>query len=201
MACRARTPRGLRLARQPRAFTLVEMIVVIIMLGVVAGMIIVRLGSNTSRRADVVLTGVSALLETIAHRQTVSSTPIALHWDEERRQMWLDVLRVPRVDGAEDLAPEWVRDPLVRPVTFPDDVELRSIELERQPVRRFPIIFMPEVPRPTIEVYVGFDSATDVVALLSFALEPTIYGSRFGSLDDQPVPQDLDALGQRENDW
>lgn len=187
--------------RSRRAFTLVELIVVIIVIGVLAGMIVVRLGSNTSRRADVALAGVRALLETIAHRQTVSSTPLALHWNPERRELWLDVLRSPSLAEAETAFPKWVRDPMSRPVFIPEDVEFRGIELERQPVRQFPVIFTGDVPRPTIEVYLGFGEVVDVVALLPFALEPVIYGSRFGSIDDQPYPVDLDASGQRENDW
>lgn len=100
----------------PRAFTIIEVLTIVVVLGVLAGITLPRLFGNESRLAGRELQSVEDLLSAAATREAFSSTPVALEYADATLK--LVMLRAP-----EDFTPwsgdgTWVDDPLARRVTF-----------------------------------------------------------------------------------
>src|SRR5215510_3248159 len=64
------------------AFTLIEMIVVIIIVGVLAGVLLPQALSNTGRRAETEAQNVQRLISIAAERESLSPEPVAVEYDE-----------------------------------------------------------------------------------------------------------------------
>lgn len=155
-----RVLRGKSFPNQSRGFTLVELIVVIVLLSVVAGLTAPRLFSTSSRRAESNMREVADLLG-IAARRDASGTGSAgeaqrLAFDSEKRTLALQVRRSRQnARGEVEAVGTWRNDPLA-PV-----VNLETIKISRAVIdgvaaddRAWTLDFVAGQVRPTVELIV-----------------------------------------------
>ncbi|MFM9959474.1 MAG: prepilin-type N-terminal cleavage/methylation domain-containing protein [Phycisphaerales bacterium] len=152
--------------RGDRAFTLVELIVVIVLLGVVAGLAAPRLLSTGARRAEANMREVADLLGVAARRDASSggqaSDTQRLVFDAEKRTFALQVRRArTNARGETEDAGVWRPDPLASPVN------LEQVRLTRTVVdgvaaddRGWTLDFVPGQLRPTVELVVEAGAAS-----------------------------------------
>ncbi|MEO1131056.1 MAG: prepilin-type N-terminal cleavage/methylation domain-containing protein, partial [Planctomycetota bacterium] len=138
------------------AFTLIELIVVVVLLGVLAGLVAPRLLTTERRRAEATVTDLTSMLSVVARRDALGNSRMALEYDAERGTVKLDTLRVEGERfGTRQTA--WRPDPLT------PRVELEGIEITETRVDGYStgekwwrIEFAPGVPRPLIELVVQY---------------------------------------------
>ncbi len=108
-----------RVHRQLGAFTLVEIIVVVVILGVIAGLVGPRMVRRDSRQAEQTVRRVASMLESASRRAAMSSDPVLIEFDEETRE--IRVLSREREEGFRQSWDERVRwrvDPLIPAVAL-----------------------------------------------------------------------------------
>lgn len=96
----------------PRAFTLVELIIVIILISVLSALVVPRLGNLGVRAASVEADSIAGLLTAAAQRASLGSEAGALEYTPASRQFALLIQR----RTADDQAASWEAAPLSRPV-------------------------------------------------------------------------------------
>lgn len=188
-----------------RAFTLIELIVVIVLLTVIAGAIVPRLVTTEARRAETSVKNIAALLSAAAHRDAVGGDSIAIVHDGKAGQMTLETLR--RAESTA--AAEWKRDRFTQPVEF-DQVRVRQALIDGREAsgNEWRIEFTPVEQRPTVELIVesGAEGKSRAwyIELLPYDTSAKIVSMGGGS----SVPTstalrsvDLDASGKGDSAW
>lgn len=101
-----------------RAFSLVEMIVVVVLLVVLAAVTVPRVAGSGDRRARAEVDAVASLLTQAARRQALSMQRVAVEHDGARARVAVVVLRGGEAEReARGMgAAEWQSDPLLPPV-------------------------------------------------------------------------------------
>lgn len=143
-----------------RGFTLIELIVVIVLLGVVAGLFAPRLMSTSSRRAESNMREIADLLGVAARRDAsgggLSAESQRLAYDGEKKTLALRVRRARlNARGETEDSGVWRNDPLA-PV-----VNLEYVKVSRAVIdgvaaddRAWTLDFVPGQVRPTVELVV-----------------------------------------------
>jgi prepilin-type N-terminal cleavage/methylation domain-containing protein len=194
-----------------RGFTLIEVIVVFVVLGVVSGLVAPRIMSNERRRAAQTVRAIDAMLTVIAERDTFGQHRMALRHDPASRTLRLDVLRqAGSSDRRGRLADAvWRPDPLTPEVSL-GRLRLAETRLDgRPPVDdAWSVEFVPGIPRPLIELIVELD--TDDPSGPAWLIELLPYAP---SADVAPVSSagavrgrgarsvDLDEMGKSDVPW
>jgi prepilin-type N-terminal cleavage/methylation domain-containing protein len=212
-----RLRRGSRVGVAPRpGFTLVELIVVIIILAVMAGVIVPRTLNVGSRQADVEARAAQQLLTLAAERDTLSVEPQAIEYDDASGELRLLVRRAGTVTtlGRNDSADAWRPDPLLLPVVFTSS-RLAQAWADGRPLpgSQWRVVFSPSQPRPSLTLQVEHSSdrsrssepgtawqlvlAPDAAAATRL---PVQAGQGFASLASARSI-DLDAVGKGEKPW
>lgn len=176
-------------------FTLIEMIVVIILLGVAAAVMAPRLGRSPARDADRVVRSVTNLLSIAAHRDSLGGERLAIAYDQAARSLGVETLRR-GVSGER----AWMPDPLVSSVML-GPLALREAALDGSPIEadstgswRFEL--PRHEPRPLIEIQLEMAGAG---ASWPIRLLPGAAEARAGAGDEAAV--DLDAAGAGASPW
>ena len=192
--------------RRQTAFTLLEIIVVIAILGIVFSMALPRLARQDRRELQLAADRVADLLMMFAQRESLSSRPVGIWHDAQAHTLVLMVLDEVEVEGTiGQLRPQWQRDHAVRPVKFPSLVPPEGVyaQSDGQPIdiTRWPIATEPGKPRPGVEItLVADDGETRTVVLPAHAIAPYEMGTGV-QLAELRVPIDLDAEGRNREDW
>ncbi len=191
-------------ARRRRAFTLVEMIVVIVILGVLAGVTTIRMSNTLPRRGRVAVNRVQNVLDALAHRHVASQAPAALVYEAEASELWLE-----RFDFADDLGSSpgtqprrgaWRRDLLCPVARFERDVFLRAAYVNGQQERgSFRVEIGPDTIRPSIEIEIQFGDTVEVVSLLPSEMRSMTLSDEGRML--RLSPEDLHATGSGDEKW
>ncbi|MEM1424080.1 MAG: prepilin-type N-terminal cleavage/methylation domain-containing protein [Planctomycetota bacterium] len=197
-----------------RGFTLVEAIVVIVMLGIIAGLTAPRLVGTDRRRAETAAESVAGVLGVIAQRETLGTVRMALAYDPQERAISLERLELPTDDDGRFLglsrrdAGAWRPDPLAPEVTLGpvriDEVRLDGLALSESAWR---IEFVPGEARPLIEMDLVANiegvERTWRVELLPFATEADKWSTTDGARrTGEPLrSSDLEALGLSDVPW
>lgn len=179
---------------------MIELLVVLMIIAIMAGMMVPRVLGNDSRQFNLTCEELSDLLTMFARREAQGGKPVGLVFDEQRRQLALIVYDIDAESGRFD--PQWRQDALVRPVRFPEFVELHEVRADGHHVdiARWPVMNRPGQARPSLTI-----SLKGPDGVVSFYLPPhaiTPYqsgGSRPTTSFPQPV--DLDALGRSRGEW
>lgn len=187
-----------------RAFTLVEMIVVIVILGVLAGVTTVRMSNTLPRRGGVAVSRVQSVLDSLAHRHVSSQSPAALEYDASLSELWLE-----RFDFADDLGSvpgtlpprgAWRRDLLCPVIHFERDVFLRAAYVNGQQERgSFRVEIAPDAIRPSIEIEIQYGDVVEVVSLLPSEMRSMTLSDESRML--RLSPEDLHATGSGDEKW
>ncbi len=188
-----------------RAFTLIELIVVILILGIIAAAVAPRLGDSTLRRAQQQVRDVAGLLSAAVRRDATGAQRLALEFNAEEKRLSLLVLRA-AAPGSRAL-PQWSPDPLAPPVAF-TDVRLRDALADGAPLDRrgWRIEFPRNQPRPEIELRLETGEPPRAVTAWSVLLLPSASSAAFdglGANSPRPILRsvDLDALGKGAQSW
>lgn len=160
--------------RAPAGFTLLELVLVIVLMAVLAGVTLPRLAGNERRQAELELGAVETFLTAAAEREAFTSQPIGISFDASAAQggrssrgatepsitgqltFW--VRRT--VDPKKSEVPEWVQDPLVPPVRL-SVLTLREATaggLKLEP-RSWRVNFPQSEPRPNLSLLFSMVSA------------------------------------------
>lgn len=192
-----------------RGFTLVELIVSIVVIGILAAMVTPRLLVTDDRRASQEARDVAGMLEILAQRSGYGSHHLALSYEQSTGVFRMEALRTrgDRSGFRERASREWARD-LLAP-----ELDLSVIRIEEarfdgresESAREWRVEFAPGVPRPHIELVLSIGdsrSARWVVELLPYATEPRLLDAGSAAARESVLRAvDLDAMGMSEVDW
>ncbi|MCU0689536.1 MAG: prepilin-type N-terminal cleavage/methylation domain-containing protein [Phycisphaerales bacterium] len=111
-----------------RGFTIAEVIVVVIIIGLLATLVVPRLAGVAGRQSEVEAAAVASLVSAMASRDAASSTPLALAFDASTKRLSVLELRSDATENADGAAGEvrWLPARLLRPVTL-NLTEIREV--------------------------------------------------------------------------
>ena len=188
----------------PRAFTLLEIIIVMAVLAIIMAMTVPRLLGREGRLLQLTADRVSDLLGMFAQRETLSGRPTAIWHDTERHLLVLLILDIDEADPEQPA--QWRPDRTVRPVSLPESVDgqrgiAASVDGVLVDISQWPIATEPGKPRPRVEVSLfDDDGRVKTVVLQSHALAPYLLDDKQSVLATRQ-PVDLDAAGRNREDW
>ncbi len=179
------------------AFTLLEMIVVIIIMGLMASMIVPRLGGTRDREFSLTVDKVSDVMLMFAHRVSTSNRPVGYRFDSGTNTFELLIKR------EHDGEMYWANDPLAPPVTMPTWIDSDGVYLytdgELADTSQWPITAIPGESRPLIETVIHWDDHIVNISLPAHAMGPSVMMDGIG--EEILVPIDLDAEGRGRDEW
>jgi prepilin-type N-terminal cleavage/methylation domain-containing protein len=188
-----------------RAFTMIELIVVVVILGVMAAAIVPRMFGNERRAAENEIRQVTSFLSTVASRSALSSQSLGIRYSAADGRMELYSLRAR--GNAGDFAA--ARDFLPDPVTLP--VRLNHVKLSAATVGGLPVDqsqlwveFAAGAPRPSVVMVFEFDKRAAWHVELSGDESQAVYAAT--ELTDNATPRysrtdDLDKKGASQTPW
>jgi prepilin-type N-terminal cleavage/methylation domain-containing protein len=184
------------------AFTLIEMIVVMVVLAVLGAMIVPRFSSNEERNFKLAVEQVSDLLMMYAQRENLGQKPVGLLHDRHRNRLLLMTLDTE--DTAEGQGAEWREDPFVRPVQLPPFILEPDVEIYADG----DLIDASDIPlsnelgqqRPTIRIAVRSAGRSAALTLYPYGVAPELTSDYLNTFTAR-TPEDLDAGGRSREDW
>ena len=188
-----------RTRRARNAFTLVEVILVVLILSLFAGLIIPRMAGLTSSKERLVVTSAADLLSAFAYRDSIVSGSAAIEYDGSNRNLFL--LGARGGDNADDPL-TWQRDPLAPVIRVPDSIDIRALsDGELLPEARWSITARDDGTRPEVQIEINGKKIEARVSLPTWAQGP--YVVELDSMITPKIPAsiDLDATGQGRDTW
>jgi len=148
-----------------RAFTLIELIVVVVVLGIAAAAIVPKFTGTARQEADNAVDQVAELLRLFAYRQSLSAQQVALWRDGNDGRIHLLVMDSDPADP--EALPAWRPDRFAAPVSLPMGVELVEIQSNDQRVdpTEWTIASVPGGERPKIAMRIVGMGVDSTVAL------------------------------------
>lgn len=194
----SRNPRQSR-----RAFTLIELIVVIIILALAAGLLAPRLLRSRSAAARTSVDAITTLLSIAAHRDSIGAAPVSIAYDPAQPALTLRT-RAPSAQSTHLAA--WRNDHFIAPVTL-SPLILRSALLDGRDIMPGPwtIDFPRHQPRPTIELHLeqprdsGSPTSRWTILLLPGWTAARAADDLASNTIERPI--DLDAAGNGDASW
>ena len=195
--------------RISRGFTLVELIVAIVVVAVLAAVAAPRLFVTDDRRALIEARDAAGLLSIIAQRAGHGSHHMALVYEQEKRELRLEALRVlgERRNLQQRGAPRWGTDRLA-PTVGLSAVRLVDARFDgRRPEneRSWRVEFVPGVARAHVEILLATGTSNEprwLLELLPYSAEPRLVDVSGGRRDEGVLRSlDLDALGRSDVPW
>jgi prepilin-type N-terminal cleavage/methylation domain-containing protein len=195
-----RSTSGTRDSTSRRAFTIIELIVVVVLLGVAATMIVPRVTDTAGRRVRASAERVSETLSALARRDAMLSQPLALTFDRENAR--LRVLALFRDAQRDTVA--WREDGFLPDATLEDavlvSVQSDGAELDATNLR---VEFDQYQPRPALRVVLSDAKGNNLwsVELASASQQADVTA---GDIRRQPGATrviDLDEEGKERVAW
>lgn len=184
-------------ASHRKAFTLLEIIIVVIIIGIMSAMILPRLAGNASREFTLTVERVTDTVLMYAHRNSTSNQPSALQYNANLKEFAL----LTKVE--EDGERFWEFDPLAKPIVLPSWLDQDALAIyvdgDLTDTSQWPVTSTPGEARPLIEVMLQWENRSAVISLPTHAIGPKVW------LDGEGVeplmPIDLDAQGRGREEW
>ncbi len=193
-----------RVVSRIRGFTLVEVIVVVVILGIIAGLVGPRMMRRDSRKADQTVSRIASMFDAIARRTALSSDPMQLVFDDGANEF--RVMSLIREEGFRqswDRRVRWHVDPLIPPVEL-DELQLGEVMVDAMRVReRDWTVEMGGTDVPvSVSIELEAESSGQIWrVVLDGASGRAIAGSE-KDFDLMPVTLvDLDEAGKRDAPW
>lgn len=183
------------------AFTLIEIIVVMVLLAIMASLTVPRMLGNDERQFKLAVDQVGDLLTMYAQRQTLAQKVVGLTHDRSANRLMLVSLD-PQGDSLS--SGNWIVDRYVQPVVLPSfmlesDVTI-SMNGEIIDTTEYPASSDVGQERPWIEITLRGAGQTATVSLSPYGVSPMILaGSQ--SRGAYRAPYDLDNTGRSREDW
>ncbi len=185
-------------ARTSGGFTLLEMMLVILILGILGALTVPRLMGGQDRAFDLAAEQVNDIVLMYAHRAGTSTQACGLRYDEELRQVELLLL-----ESNGEGAYFWRIDPLAHPVRLPLFVEADGLSIfadaEYVDTTQWPLTAMPGEQRPHIELELSWMDRLATISLPPYAMSPSLLMD--GTDGQFLAPIDLDAAGAGREEW
>ena len=171
-----------------RAFTLIEVILVTVMMAMLAVAVLVRFSGTEGRRFEVAIEQVGDLMLMFAVRSEFAEEPVGIASDPSRNSLRLMLRRRP--DELSDA--QWVPDLSVKEIRLPDSVNVTNMEFMLDGDHVDPV----QAPLTGIPQEV-------VLTLSPTAWRPTLSGGTGGlqTNDFLRTTEDLDNTGRWQEDW
>jgi prepilin-type N-terminal cleavage/methylation domain-containing protein len=190
-----------------RAFTLIEVIVVTVLMAMLAAVLVTRLSGAASREFDIATEKVSDLMLMYAIRSEFASEPVGITIDPNRNSLSLMIRRGKR----DDMNNGWLPDLSVREVRLPDFLPVQRMEFlvdgDSVDPSDKPITNLPGQPRPGLEFTMHSDDSY-LARSVRLTLTPSgLRPLRQDSMRNEPmssIPRtsiDLDTSGRWQEDW
>jgi prepilin-type N-terminal cleavage/methylation domain-containing protein len=189
-------------AANHRAFTLIEMIIVVVIIGIMASLVVPRLVGNQKRVFKHSVEQVNDLLIMYAQRENLGQRPIGLYHDRTRNWLMLMTLDAGSVFSGE--YGQWREDTFVKPIKFPAFMYDTDVEI----LADGDLIDASDVPlsnevgkdRPTITINLKGAGETASLTLYPYGVAPEVNA---GSVNQYTARAriDLDSTGHGREDW
>lgn len=176
-----------------RAFTLVELLVTIVIVGLILGLTVPRVASLSGRRVAADAQGVADLLSLAAGRASIGSQPLRVRVDSDRVQVERRELER---SGSRDLW-VWRRDPFM-PAASLERASVASVFVDGRAVDGRPWVVELGERRGLEIVLDGGDGPVSVTLMPGALRAVVVEGAR---LIDPPGRIDLDANGMESTAW
>jgi prepilin-type N-terminal cleavage/methylation domain-containing protein len=187
--------------RHANAFTLIELITVIVILAVVSGLLLPRLVNWDERRAEARVQRAADVLSAAARRHLFSTQRLALGFDRESGSLRVQVLRLSTPASFDAGNAAWVDDPLTVSAEL-EGLDVIEVIADSKALdgRRFRIELPPAEPRPAIALTLATPGEQGVwtVQLPAAAERATVTVGRAPVIDERI---DLDQAGLRDEAW
>lgn len=181
-------------------FTLLEITVVIVIIGIMGALIVPRLLGNQTREFKLAVEQVGDLLTMYAQRSRLDSKVVGIGFDRYANS--LQLMSVADDDGSGQAS--WTRDFYVQPVLLPRFMADTDIEFEvdgdRADPADWPISSDPGQPRPMIAITMRGAGEMATLQLLPYAVAPVL-SSTYQSSGVMRDQVDLDQTGRNREDW
>lgn len=183
-----------------RAFTLVEMIVVMVIIGILLTMMAPQFSGNQRRQFKLLVDQVADLLAMYAQRETLGQKVVGISL--ENGSLVLLTLDTPSMQSGS--LGQWVRDLYVKPVRFPDfmlgtDIDVQA-DGERVDIAREPLSNELGKDRPTIQISLRGPGENAVITLYPYSIAPEIISGTVDTTTNRDRV-DLDGMGRSREDW
>jgi prepilin-type N-terminal cleavage/methylation domain-containing protein len=185
-----------------RAFTLMEIIVVITIIVIMSSLIVPRLSGNEKRQFKVTVDQVGDLLTMYAQRQSLGQKMVGILHD--RRVNSLTLMELDDDGGSKDHIANWRVDPYVDAVKLPpfmiDSDVMILMDGDSIDASDYPLSCETGQARPTIEIGLRGAGETASLVLAPYGVAPVL-SSSFESRGAIRTKYDLDASGRSREDW
>jgi len=190
--------RPLRRPLRRHGFSLVEILIVVAVVAILAGLVVPRIGGLQRREESLAVDRVADLLTMFAFRSSAGMQPVGLLHDAEAGRLELLILDID--PSQADLPVVWQPDRLSMPALLPEGLEVVSAseDLATLPRGDWMIASKPGGERPRIELRLAGESLeVDIV------LEPHDLAARRSDRSQlrRREPRDLDEEGLDRERW
>ena len=176
-----------------RAFTLVELLVTLVIVGLILGLAVPRVATLGGRGVSAEADAIAGLLSAAAGRASVASQPLRLRAEPTR--VSIERRELERLGSHE--AWVWRRDPFMPPVQL-NRSSVLAVYVNGQPLASSPWIVELGDGR-SVEMAIAGSEEPVSVALMAGALRAVVVeGQR---LIEPPGRVDLDATGMESSPW
>ena len=183
-----------------RAFTIIEVVIVVLVLAVLASVVIPRLGGVGRRTEKLTVDRVGNLLAAFSYRDSMASGSSAIEYDANQHSLILLLLRRdPQSDSEQEI---WMRDVLSPVVMLPETIELKAFEDgEMLPNGDWALLTNMDGTRPKIEFQLVGENVNASLMLDPWAQTPSVVDENAPNAAILSDAIDLDAVGQDKDPW